>query len=230
LILHKTPSIFKKFYPNYVWDKYTNEKVVYLTFDDGPIPDVTEFVLEQLAKFEARATFFCVGDNVCKNPEIFYKVANAGHSIGNHTFNHLNGWKTENATYIENVRACEEEITKATQKMILETDFNPFSAHVWGGLSKKNNKKLFRPPYGLIKSKQAEILSKNFEIIMWDVLSKDYDKGLHQEKCLKNTIKNTQPGSIVLFHDSLKAEKNMKYALPKFLEHFKNEGFEFKSL
>lgn len=229
-MFHKTPSLFKKIYPGLEWQVATDKKEIFLSFDDGPIPDVTEFVLETLAEYDSRATFFCVGDNIRKNPQVFYKVVNNGHVIGNHTFNHLNGWKTENASYIENMRMCAEEIQAATKKMVMETDFNPFSAHIWQNLSKKDNRALFRPPYGLIKNKQAEIIKKSHRIIMWDVLSMDYDKSKDAEKSLRNTIKATEAGSIVLFHDSVKAEKNMRYMLPRFLQHFKGNGYEIKAV
>lgn len=194
-------------YPNFVWRKPSDEKKIHLTFDDGPIPEVTEFVLETLEKYQAKATFFCIGDNISKNPDVFRKVIGAGHSVGNHTFNHLRGWATDDVTYFENSVRCKTEI----EKFGIET-------------------KLFRPPYGRIKRSQARSLLPNHEIIMWDVLTGDFSQELSPETVLKKTIKHTEAGSIVLFHDSIKANKRMSYALPRFLEHFSNQGFQFSKL
>lgn len=188
------------------WKVKTAEKVIYLTFDDGPIPDVTEFVLEQLAEFNAKATFFCIGDNVLKHPDIFRKIIEGGHSVGNHTFNHLNGWKTDNATYFDNVALCQAEIEKH-------------------GVSTN----LFRPPYGRIKFSQLSKLA-DYKIIMWDVLTKDYNQNVGKEIVLNKTLKHSEAGSIVLMHDSLKAYENMRFTLPKFLEEFGNKGYRFEKL
>jgi peptidoglycan-N-acetylglucosamine deacetylase len=203
----KTLSIFKTIYPNFVWEVKNSNKVIYLTFDDGPIPFVTEFVLDQLAIYNAKATFFCVGQNVKNNPDIFHKVVNAGHIVGNHTNDHLNGWKTQSQDYISNFELCDH---KLKQQNITSN--------------------LFRPPYGLIKISQAKQILKTHKIIMWSVLSKDYDEKYDAFKCLNNTIKATKAGSIVLFHDSLKAQKNLFYVLPKFLKHFNDLGYKFISL
>lgn len=204
MFLHYSPFWLKAFYSGFVWHIPTREKKIYLTFDDGPIPDITEFVLDTLDKFSAKATFFCIGDNVRKNPEIFRKVLKNGHSVGNHTFNHMNGWKSENADYIENFIKCR-------QQMVLETT-------------------LFRPPYGRIKKAQSMLMPKDQKIIMWDVLSGDFSPEITPEVCLAKTIKYTRPGSIVLFHDSIKASTNMQYALPRFLDHFSQMGYRFEAL
>ncbi|SCY75328.1 polysaccharide deacetylase family protein [Flavobacterium caeni] len=199
----KTHPLVKWLFPKYVWDFKTNEKVVWLTFDDGPIPEVTEWVLDQLARYDAKAAFFCIGDNIRKHPAVLQKVLAAGHSIGNHTFNHLKGWETETAAYIENVRLCAEEITKHTA-----------------------NVSIMRPPYGKIKRKQAQILRKaGYKIIMWDIVSADFDLEVTPEQCLQNVVKNVQPGSIIVFHDSVKASKNLRYALPKTLEFLAENGY-----
>lgn len=207
MFLHKTNFLMRALYPQFVWRKPSDEKKIYLTFDDGPIPEITEFVLETLEKYQAKATFFCIGDNINKNPDIFRKVMGAGHSVGNHTFNHLRGWATDDVTYFENSVRCKTEI----EKFGIET-------------------KLFRPPYGRIKRSQARSLLPNHEIIMWDILSGDFSQNLSPETVLKKTIKHTEAGSIVLFHDSIKANKRMAYALPRFLEHFSSQEFQFSRL
>jgi peptidoglycan-N-acetylglucosamine deacetylase len=207
MFLHKTNFLMRALYPNFVWRKSSDEKKIYLTFDDGPISGITEFVLETLEKYEAKATFFCIGDNISKHPKIFQKILNNGHSVGNHTFNHLRGWATENVTYLENVVKCKTEIQR-----------------------NEHDTKLFRPPYGRIKRKQANALLPDYEIVMWDVLSGDFSQNLSPEAVLKKTIEHTEAGSIVLFHDSIKANERMSYALPRFLEHFSIQGFQFSKL
>jgi peptidoglycan/xylan/chitin deacetylase (PgdA/CDA1 family) len=200
----KTHWSIKKLFSNYVWSLPNNENKVYLTFDDGPTPEITEWTLAQLKKYNAKATFFCIGDNIRKYPEIFQKVVNEEHPIGNHTFNHLNGWKTSTQNYIENARLYEIEHYKLSTK----------------------NCKLFRPPYGKIKPSQSKILRKlGYKIIMWDVLSEDYDISVSPEKCLENVLKNVTSGSIIVFHDSQKAYRNLEFALPRTLEFLKEKGF-----
>ena len=199
-------------YPDFLWRVKTDKKVIYLTFDDGPIPEITEFVLETLENYNAKATFFCIGDNIEKHPNIFQQVANQGHTVGNHTYNHLKGWNTEDEIYIENFKKCTDIIEK---NLISHTSY--FISH-------------FRPPYGRIKKSQAHEILKTHEIIMWDVLSGDYDQSIEKETVLKKSIQYSEAGSIVLFHDSIRASKNMMYALPRFLEHFSNQGFTFKKL
>lgn len=198
----KTPVIVRKIYPELIWHLPTQEKKIYLTFDDGPIPGVTSWVLEQLNKYNAKATFFCVGDNVSKHKDIYDLILTNGHSTGNHTHNHLNGWFTLNKTYLKNIDEC--------------------SNHV--------NSKLFRPPYGKITRKQIKAVAQNFKIIMWDVLSYDFDAGVKPEKVLDNVIRNAGNGSIVVMHDSIKAEKNLNYALPRLLEHFSGKDFLFEAI
>lgn len=205
MYLVKTPFWLRWIYPNLTWRKPDKEKCLYLTFDDGPIPVVTPFVLETLKKFGAHATFFCIGDNVIKHNEIYQSIIKAGHSIGNHTFNHLKGWATEDDRYIDNIIMC------AT-------------------LVRSN---LFRPPYGRIKYSQIQSLRTRFpdlQIIMWDTLSGDFDINLTPEKCLANVLKNARAGSIVVFHDSLKAFQRLEFTLPRALEHWKKCGYTFKTL
>lgn len=201
-------------FPSLTWTKRTSRKEIFLTFDDGPVPEVTEFVLDQLSKYNAKATFFCVGDNVRKHPEVFRKIMEGGHSFGNHTFNHLNGWETNNENYFENITECEKILSE-----VASCD------------SQKEVKvRLFRPPYGKIKRSQIKEVNKKYEIIMWDVLTGDYDAKFPANDCLKRSIKLTKPGSIIIFHDSIKAEKNVKEVLPKYLEYFSKEGFTFSAL
>jgi peptidoglycan-N-acetylglucosamine deacetylase len=200
----KTNSIIKKIFSNFVWDIPNAENKIYLTFDDGPIPEITEWVIEELKKHNAKATFFCIGHNIEKHPDIFKKLINEGHSVGNHTFNHLNGWQTSTDDYFENFKHCETAICKLQSA----------------------NCNLFRPPYGKIKKSQSRKLRQlGYKIIMWDVLSADYDTTITPEKCLENVLKNVKSGSIVVFHDSLKAFPNLEYTLPKALKFWKEKGF-----
>jgi peptidoglycan-N-acetylglucosamine deacetylase len=199
-------------YPDFLWRVKTNEKVIYLTFDDGPIPDVTEFVLEELSKYQAKATFFCIGGNIEKHSTIFQQIVNQGHTVGNHTFNHLKGWYTEDKEYLDNFIKCE--------KILYQPNIE----------YRTSNIKYFRPPYGRIKRNQAREIMKTHEIVMWDVLAGDYDQSISKETVLKKTLQYSEAGSIVLFHDSIKASRNMEYALPRFLEHFSEKGFKFEKL
>lgn len=202
----KTNSLIKKVFNNLVWDIPNSDKKIFLTFDDGPIPEITEWVLDILKSEEIKATFFCIGDNIKKHPEVYKRILAEGHQTGNHTFNHLNGWKTETNHYIDNFKLCETECLK------LNTE------HSF----------LFRPPYGRIKPSQTKaIRNLGYKIIMWDVLSYDFDPNIIPEKCLENVIPNTEQGSIIVFHDSKKAEINLKFALPKAIQILKNKGFIF---
>ncbi len=209
----KTNYFVKKVFPNYVWDIPNRENKVFLTFDDGPTPEITEWTLEQLKKYNAKATFFCIGNNIEKHPAIFQKIIEAQHAIGNHTFNHLKGWETSTDEYIENTRKCSQLIEKQEAR------------------SKKQEKALFRPPYGKIKPSQSRALRRlGYKIIMWDVLSRDFDKTSTPEECLKNVLKNVKSGSIIVFHDSVKAEQNLRYVLPKTLAFLKEKGFVCESI
>ena len=198
----KTPKILKKTYPKCVWDIPSVEKNIYLTFDDGPTAGITGWVLDELKKFQAKATFFCIGKNVVEQSELFARISTEGHTIGNHTFSHLNGWATKEYAYLKDVIKC-QQVVKAN---------------------------LFRPPYGKLTRVQTNSINKKYKIIMWDVLSADFDKTISPEKCLQNVLKNTTKGSIVVFHYSLKAEKNLKVALPKMLKYFSELGFQFKAI
>ena len=179
-----------------------NSKTLYLTFDDGPIHEVTPWVLDQLKNYNARATFFCIGDNVKKNPDLLKQMLEANHSIGNHTMHHLNGWLTPNQKYFDDIVACKKYVQS----------------------------ELFRPPYGKIKRTQALRLKKEFKIVMWDVLSKDYNPSFSGEQCFENVKQSARPGSIIVFHDSLKAEKRLRVALPATLKYFSDQGYSFASI
>jgi peptidoglycan/xylan/chitin deacetylase (PgdA/CDA1 family) len=204
MYLIKTPFWLRAIYPNCTWKIPVQEKVIYLTFDDGPDPEATPFVLANLKKFNAKATFFCIGNNVLKHPNIYESILKEGHKVGNHTYDHLNGWKTENNIYINNIKDAMNII----------------------------DSKLFRPPYGRITKSQIKLLKQTDslpnQIIMWDVLSGDFDIQINGEICAGNVINNTLPGSIIVFHDSQKAWDRMSIALPKVLEHFSNLGYRME--
>lgn len=209
LLWVKTNRLIKWLFPKYTWDIPNNANKIYLTFDDGPTPEITEWVLKLLKEQDIKATFFCIGNNIEKYPDIFQKVLQEGHAIGNHTYNHLKGWKTAKEDYIENTKSCERIIKEYTK----DSD---------------RRSKLFRPPYGKIKFSQAKILRQlGYKIVMWDVISVDYDKNISPKKCLKNVTKNTASGSVIVFHDSIKAFDNLKFALPEAIRYLKNKGFVF---
>jgi peptidoglycan/xylan/chitin deacetylase (PgdA/CDA1 family) len=204
-------------FPKRVWTFPKESNAIFLTFDDGPIPNITPWVIQELKKHDAKATFFCIGENIKKHPEIFRTVISEGHSIGNHTYNHLNGWKTDISEYVKNVIQSEAEATKWKIN-------NPQSAI-------SNQQSLFRPPYGKITPKQSKTLQKKgYKIIMWDILSADYNTSISEEKCLQNVLKSIEPGSIVVFHDSFKAEKNLRYALPKVLDFISEKGWKCEKI
>ena len=204
----KTNKLIKRIFSKYVWDIQSRDSV-YLTFDDGPTPEVTLWVLQQLKSYNAKATFFCIGENIQTHPEIFLKLISEGHSVGNHTQNHYNGWQTSNKKYLENVALCQSEINNV----------------------KSTNCNLFRPPYGKITSSQAKAISNlEYQIIMWDVLSADFDTSITKEKCLENVLQNIVPGSIVVFHDSDKAFPHLKYVLPKVLEFIKSKNWKCEKI
>ena len=207
--IHKTPAWLKYLYPSLTWDRSEHpDKVIYLTFDDGPIPEVTEFVLDTLDHFEAKATFFCVGENIEKHQSVASAVLERGHLIGNHTHNHIKGWNTSNEKYADNIRLCDAAIE---------------------GLGISNNN-YFRPPYGRIGPGQIKMIKSDYEIVMWDVLTGDYNSALSANAIFKSVTKVTQPGSIVLFHDSIKAYPRMKEVLPDYLSYFSERGYTFKTL
>jgi len=206
MVPHKTPAILQQLMPSRLWRVVTNEKKLFLTFDDGPIPELTDWVLDTLTQYNAKATFFCVGANVEKHPEILQRIVKEGHAIGNHTQHHLNGWQTPLDEYLQNVAACQQTFR---------------AQHV--------ATRLFRPPYGRLRWQQRKQLG-DLQVVMWDVLSKDYLQTLASEEVLSESIKATQAGSIIVFHDNVKAEKNLRYALPRFIAHFQSLGFQFDAL
>lgn len=184
---------------------------LYLTFDDGPIPGVTEWVLDQLKAYQAQATFFCVGDNVSKHPQVYRRLLAEGHRVGNHTHNHLNGWKTDDALYWANTQEAQAVMERESKGELPQ----PL---------------LFRPPYIRMRPSQSRQIRQQYQVVMWDVLSGDFDPQLAPEECLKQVLSHSQAGSIIIFHDSLKAEATLRYVLPRFLTHFAERGFVFKAL
>lgn len=200
-----TPWWLRRLFPGCIWDLKTTEKTIYLSFDDGPHPAITPFVLNELCKFNAKATFFCIGNNVLKYPETFKQVIDEGHAIGNHTMNHISGWKNTDENYLYDIMEAGKLI----------------------------NSELFRPPFGRIKNSQIKLLQKlnpGLKIIMWSVLTGDWDKALSPKKCFDQVKKKIYPGSIIVFHDSEKANERMSYTLPKVLEYYSKLGYSFKKL
>lgn len=212
MVPHRTPFFLPMLFPSsLIWRIPTTQPELYLTFDDGPVDGPTDFVLEVLQEYSASATFFCIGDNVRKHEHVFQKICHQGHRVGNHTFNHVNGWKSTLDDYTRNVKQCDDQMNNLLPPEMLT--YHP----------------LFRPPYGRITRSQITAL-RSYKIIMWDVLSVDYNSKLAPEKCLRNTVNAARPGSILVFHDSFKAEKNLVHVLPRLLDHFKNRGYAFKVL
>jgi len=200
MYMAKIPHIIKLFFPSSIlWQIKTKEKKVFLTFDDGPVPEVTPWVLNLLDSYKVKATFFMVGENAAKYPELMQEVQKRGHGIGNHSFNHLKGWKTTDNEYYANIEKASEAIPS----------------------------KLLRPPHGQIKPRQARHLKNKYKIVMWSILSGDYDPEKSPKECFMNVKRNLHPGSIIVFHDSLKAKKNMEFALEESLKYLLNEGWEF---
>lgn len=206
---YKTPDLAKGVFNSLVWDIKTDNKDIYLTFDDGPIPKLTSSVLNVLRDYEALATFFCVGENIFKFPSICEEVLSNDHLIGNHTYNHLKGWTTQTVPFLENIALCERQISS---------------------YQTKQGKSLFRPPHGQITFDQIRSLNMEYNIVMWDVLAYDFKQSHSPEKSLDKIIEKTKPGSIVVFHDNYKAEEKLNYMLPRYLNHFKKRGYSFKKL
>jgi len=223
----KIPKWIKMLFPKRLWSFSEKENVLYLTFDDGPIPNVTPWVLEQLKQYNAKATFFCIGKNVEENPDIFKQLLAEGHAVGNHTHNHLNASNYSDKEYVENVLKAQAVIEKKEEN----GDWVIENTKISNRQSSIVNQKLFRPPYGRLSSKKAKkLLDLGFRIIMWDVLSADFDATISKEKCLNNVLNNAQSGSIIIFHDSIKAEDNLRHALPRVLAHFSEKGYVFKAI
>lgn len=209
MYLHFTPALLHWLYPDLLWHMPRNSKTIYLTFDDGPIPEVTPRVLEILKHWNARATFFCVGENVHKHPAVLKQVLEQGHRLGNHTYHHLKGTRAATQTYLQNVEKCKQSLEACLPD---------------------KQQLLFRPPYGLFTKAQRNALAGEYRLVMWDVLSADYDAALSPETCLRKSIRYTRPGSIIVFHDSLKAWERLAWVLPRYLEHFSRKGYTFAAL
>jgi peptidoglycan-N-acetylglucosamine deacetylase len=202
MYLAKTPLFVQHLFPNYTWKIANSDKALYLTFDDGPVPEVTPLVLDMLQSYTAKATFFCVGQNIDQYPEVFERIVEEGHTVGSHTYHHLNGWHEDNIQYYHDVRHA----------------------------ARRSGSVLFRPPYGKLKPAQSQFLQRHYRIIMWDVLSGDFDKDTTKERCVKNVIQHAESGSIVVFHDSIKSAEKVLYALPLVLDYFSRLGFTFQPL
>lgn len=203
MFIEQPPLLYRMLFPGGIWRMPSKEeKVIYLTFDDGPIPEVTPWVLDVLDRYNIKATFFCVGDNVRKHPDIYQEVLQRGHRVGNHTFNHIQGIKTLSKKYIQNAQLA----------------------------SKYIDSPLFRPPHGHMRLPQFFLLRKKYKIVLWDVVTRDYSKLLEPNDVLENVKHYARNGSIVVFHDSLKAEKNMKHALPLAIEWLLEQGYVFKTI
>jgi len=199
----KSPYLLRKITgKSIIWEMPKGEKQIFLTFDDGPVPEITPDVLKLLSEFQVKVTFFCVGENLQKYPYLLDQILENGHSVGCHTFNHLNGWKTSNKDYIENIRKCESFVQT----------------------------RLFRPPYGKVTPAEINLLKDRYFTVLWTVLSGDFDQKITGEQCLQNVVNNTKDGSIVVFHDSIKAKERVMHALPRFIEHFLAKGFSFESI
>jgi peptidoglycan/xylan/chitin deacetylase (PgdA/CDA1 family) len=202
MYVFKNPGFFKRLWPLYTWDINTKEKILYFTFDDGPHPVATPFVLDTLKRYEAKATFFCIGKNVEAHPEIYQRILEEGHAVGNHTQHHLNGWKTKTNDYLEDVATAAKHIDSS----------------------------LFRPPYGRIKKQQGRLIAQNTKIIMWSLLSGDFDTSLSADYCTKKVRAKAGPGSIIVFHDSEKAFRILQHTLPDVLSFFYKQGYRFEKL
>lgn len=208
MVIHSVPTLIQYFFPNRIWKKADGGQKVYLTFDDGPVAGVTDYVLSELTKREMKATFFMVGANVQKSPSLAREVFSEGNEVGNHTFHHLDGWKTRLNDYLKDFRACDQ--------MLAET------------LNVKS--KLFRPPYGTMTGRQAKVIRQTHELIMWNVLTGDYDRSLSSDQVLKNTLKHTNSGAIVVLHDQEKTKEMIRQVLPDLLDFLADQGFQTATL
>ena len=192
----------KRLYPDVVWNQSRSAKKLYLTFDDGPTPVITEKVLEILAEYKAKATFFCLGRNVERHPDVYQKILERGHAVGNHTYSHLKGWETSNKAYYQDIDLCSQFIES----------------------------RLFRPPYGRFRRAQVRHLKTEYKIVLWEVMSHDYEGRVSKERSLRALLKYSKEGSILVFHDSLKAWHKLEYILPRLLRHFSDKGFTFERI
>ena len=200
MFIEQVPDFVRNLYPKALWRMNPDEKAVYLTFDDGPIPVITPWVVELLRQYDVKATFFMVGDNVRKHPQEYMQVIENGHRVGNHTFNHLKGLFTDTKEYVENVEKADSLL----------------------------HSNLFRPPHGILRRKQYNELSRDYRFVMWDLVTRDYSKRMNGEEVLATVKRLVRNGSIITFHDSIRSEKNLKYALPRSIEWLLEQGYEFK--
>ena len=198
----KTPKVIRKLFPNYLWNKSRKKPYVYFTFDDGPIPKVTPWVLDTLKSYNMHGTFFCVGDNVRKHSKIYNRLIAEGHSIGNHSYSHKSGWGSDVEKYLDDVELCSS---------FVQSD-------------------LYRPPYGRLKPLQAKAIRDQYQIVMWDVLSGDFDQNITTEQCYQNVIQNLKPGSIIVFHDNIKSFVTLKEVLPRVMEYCQSRGLSSKGI
>jgi peptidoglycan-N-acetylglucosamine deacetylase len=209
MFLHRTPALAGWLWPHFWWRRPAQGLQAYLTFDDGPVPEITEWVLETLRAHQAKATFFCVGDNVAKHPTIFARLLAEGHAVGNHTFHHVNGRRTALTPYLAEVDQCRQAMEPAAQA---------------------TGRALFRPPYGRLTQAQAQALRPRYQVVMWDVLTGDFSHQISPKRCLAKALQYTRPGSIVLWHDSRKAFAKVQFALPRYLAALREKGYEFLPL
>ena len=221
----KTPRFIPAIYRRQTWGFSSKKKELYFTFDDGPTPEITEWVLDLLMQYKAKATFFCIGKNIEQYPKIFERILQEGHGVGNHTYNHLNGWKTVNSDYLLSIEQT-QKIIETYKVTSTKSQINSYKTN-----SQQPEIKLFRPPYGKIRPSQVRYLkTKGYEVIMWSVLSGDFDTNLTLQECEYNVINNAKGGDIIVFHDSIKASNNLKNSLPNILEFFSKQGFSFKKI
>ena len=202
MFIEQPPFLYRMFFPGALWRIPTDEKCVYLTFDDGPIPQVTPWVLDTLAGYGVKATFFCTGDNAARNKDIFDSIIAQGHRVGNHTMNHIQGIKVDTPRYLANIERADEHI----------------------------HSPLFRPPHGFMRPSQLAAIKDKYTTVMWDVVTRDYSRKLNGEQVLNNVKRYVRNGSIIVFHDSIKAEKNMRYAMPRAIEWLLENGYSFRTL
>ena len=203
MLIERPPLLYRLLFPEAIWRfKKRGRKVVYLTFDDGPIPEVTPWVLDTLDRYRIKATFFMVGENVCRNPELFEEIKKRGHSWGNHTMHHLQGMKVRSVNYLRDLNAAHTVIQSS----------------------------LFRPPHGIIRWAQAKVIKNHYNIVMYDLVTRDYSRKLSPDQVFENVRRYARNGSIIVFHDSLKARKNIMATLPRAIEWLQSEGYEFARL
>lgn len=228
LSIVKTPTAARRLFRVALWKVRTKEKILYLTFDDGPIAEVTPQVLDELKKYNARATFFCIGKNIDANPDIYNRLQIEGHTIGNHTQEHFNGWQTANSIYFDSVEKC--TVSMEAHTLVEARTNSTIKQTTYDTQETVPARPFFRPPYGKLTITQYQHLKSKYQIVMWDVLTFDFDLKVSKEQVLENVLEHAAPGSIIVFHDSLKAKEKVLYALPRVLEHYSKLGYRFECL